>query len=88
MEKHNHKEVDVRLATIEGHIKGIRQMITEDKSCEEILMQLKAVKNSVDKLTKLVLLNHASTCVKNAVDNQDIEEYDKFVDILSKYVNG
>lgn len=84
--QHNIVDIDNRLATIEGHIKGIRQMVADGKSCDEILLQLTAIKGSIEKLSKKILIEHANTCVKTAVELQDMEEYDHFVDVLEKYL--
>ncbi len=77
-------DLDKRLATIEGHIKGVRQMVANDKCCEDVLLQLKAIKGSLDSLSKQLLIKHATECVK--VDDQDEQAYSKFIDVLNKYV--
>lgn len=84
--EHNIVDIDNRLATIEGHIKGIRQMVNDGKSCDEILLQLTAIRGSIDKLSKKILIEHANTCVKTAIELQDMEEYDHFVQVLEKYI--
>jgi DNA-binding FrmR family transcriptional regulator len=84
--QHNKTDIDNRLATIEGHIRGVRQMVAEGKNCDEVLLQLAAIKGSIEKLSKLILLEHANTCIKRAVQEQDLEGYMHFVDVLSKYL--
>lgn len=42
-------EVLNRLKTIKGHITGIERMIDEGKTCEEVLLQIAAVKSSIEK---------------------------------------
>ncbi|MDD3831314.1 MAG: metal-sensitive transcriptional regulator [Clostridia bacterium] len=83
----NITDIDTRLATLEGHIKAIRQMVDSDKSCDDILLQLTAVKGGIDQLSKLILISHASTCVKSAIQNNDLVEYEHFVEVLKKYIN-
>ena len=48
------KEADNRLATIEGHIKGVRQMIADGKDCPDILVQLSAIEASIKSLSKTI----------------------------------
>ncbi|MEG2014665.1 MAG: metal-sensitive transcriptional regulator [Clostridia bacterium] len=79
-------DIDNRLATIEGHIKGVRQMVSEGKSCDAILLQLTAIKGSIEKLSKLVIIEHAKHCVKKSIEEQNMAEYDEFVEVLSKYL--
>ena len=88
-EKHNHtqlKDIDNRLATIEGHIKGIRQMIADGKSCEEILLQLHAINASLKKVSKKILNDHLNNCVKESIENGESETLKSFADILEKYI--
>lgn len=84
--QHNSKEIDNRLATMEGHLRGIRQMVTDGKSCDEVLLQLTALKGSIDNLSKKLLIEHAKICVRYAIENDDLSEYDEFITILSKYI--
>lgn len=79
-------DIDNRLATIEGHIKGVRQMVADGKSCDSILLQLKAVKGALDSLSKQLLIKHATECVQEAVNNHDEKEYSDFLEVLSKYI--
>ena len=88
-EKHNHtqlKDIDNRLATLEGHIKGIRQMIADQKSCEEILLQLHAINGSLKKGSKKILNDHLNNCVKESIENGESETLKNFADILEKYI--
>lgn len=63
-----------RLRTIKGHINGIEKMIEEEKSCEEILLQITAVKSSVEKVGYIIIEDHAKDClIGNINDKEDIE---------------
>lgn len=48
MTHHKRPELAKRLARIEGHVKGIRKMIEEDKSYPEIVQQISAVRAALD----------------------------------------
>jgi DNA-binding FrmR family transcriptional regulator len=39
----------VRLARIEGQVRGVRRMIGEDEPCEDIAQQLAAVRRALDR---------------------------------------
>ena len=43
------KEMDVRLARIEGQVHAIRRMIAEDEPCESIAQQLAAARMALDR---------------------------------------
>ena len=61
------KEALNRLATIEGHLKGIRRMIEEDAYCVNILKQTYAVQRAIDKLDDVLLQGHLSACVPEGI---------------------
>lgn len=60
-----------RLNRIEGQIKGIKKMVESDKACEDILVQISAVKSALHKAGQLVLEDHIRHCVLDAVRNGD-----------------
>lgn len=85
MDKDNAKNIDNRLATIEGHIRGVRQMVTDGKDCSDVLLQLSAIESSVQKLSKAILKNHIEHCVKDSVTNGDLTALDRLNEVLDKY---
>lgn len=63
--------VDARLARIEGQVRGIRQMISDKRDCEEILMQLSSVSSAITSAAKTILCNHVEHIVDGASDAAD-----------------
>jgi DNA-binding FrmR family transcriptional regulator len=59
-------ELDTRLASIEGHIKGIRKMVHDDTYCVDVLRQTFAVERALQKFEAELLRGHLSTCVPDA----------------------
>lgn len=57
------RELDARLASIEGHIKGVRKMVQDDVYCVDVLKQTFAVERALQKFEAEVLRSHLSTCV-------------------------
>jgi CsoR family transcriptional regulator, copper-sensing transcriptional repressor len=43
------KTMDARLARIEGQVRAVRRMITEDEPCESIAQQLSAARRALDR---------------------------------------
>ena len=56
-------ELTGRLATIEGHIKGIRKMVEDDTYCVDVLKQTFAVQRALERFEAELLRGHLSTCV-------------------------
>ena len=55
------KKIISRLNRISGQINGIGKMIENDAYCNDVLIQLAAVKNSVKSLSTCILENHLCT---------------------------
>jgi DNA-binding FrmR family transcriptional regulator len=43
------RAIDLRLARIEGQIRGIRRMVDADEECESIALQLAAARKALDR---------------------------------------
>ncbi len=69
------KEIVDRLSRIEGHVRGLRRMVEEDKSCPDVLIQAAAVRAAIDKVARIILEDHIETCMKEAVKAEKTDEY-------------
>ncbi len=61
------EELQNRLSRIEGHVRGVKRMLAEHASCEDLLIQLAAVRSALNQATARLLENHMETCVANCV---------------------
>ena len=73
MEEHKHhhtnsKNVISRLSKMEGHIRGIKKMVEEDKTCEDVLIQISAVQAALRNLSVIILQDHLDHCIVDAID--------------------
>jgi CsoR family transcriptional regulator, copper-sensing transcriptional repressor len=67
------KRVVNRLARIEGHIRGIKTMVQDNRPCPEVLIQIAAVRGGLDRVARIILDEHLSECITRAVDEGNIE---------------
>ncbi len=87
---HTHKEtknVLNRIARIIGHMNSVKGMIEDGRDCSEVLIQLSAVDASIKSLSRVILKDHISTCIVDAVQNNDdkaIEELNRAIDKFMK----
>ena len=51
-----------RLRRIEGQIRGLQKMVTDERECESIVTQLAAVRSAIDSVGALVLNNYIRIC--------------------------
>ena len=77
-----------RLKKIQGQISAIDRMIDEDVPCEDILVQINAVKSAVHKVGQIVMEGHIHHCVKDGIEHGDAEktiaEFTKVIQQFSK----
>jgi DNA-binding FrmR family transcriptional regulator len=52
-----------RLRRIEGQIRGIHRMVSEDRMCEEVLTQLMAARSGLDHVALLIMDHHIEHCL-------------------------
>ena len=74
-----------RLNRISGQIKGINKMIENDAYCNDVLIQLSAVKNSVKSLSTHILENHLYTCVPKELENGDYDTIDELISLFKRF---
>lgn len=56
-----------RLSRMEGQVRGIKKMLEEHQSCDEILVQLAAIKSAVNGAARQLLEGHMETCVLDSI---------------------
>jgi DNA-binding FrmR family transcriptional regulator len=81
------KEVlNTRLNRIEGQLRGLRKMIDEDKDCENILIQLTAIRGGIESIGSLVLKNYMTLCMSKKLGSEmdNVEAMSKAVSIWMK----
>ena len=68
------KSVGKRLKRIEGQVRGVVQMIDDDRYCIDVLTQTAAVRAALQKVEEEILRDHVSHCVAGAFTEGDIKE--------------
>ena len=67
------KQIVNRLSRIEGHVRGIKTMVQDDRACPDVLVQIAAVRGALDRVARLILDEHLSACISRAIAEGDIE---------------
>lgn len=78
------KKLNKRLKTIEGQIRGVQNMIDEDKYCNDILIQLLAINKSIKSVSNEIFKNHLSTCVVRDIKNDDSKIIDEVMKLIER----
>lgn len=67
-----------RLNRIEGHVRGIGRMLDEKENCDDIVVQLSAIKAALNQVTIKLLEGHMNTCLMECAATGDIEALEHF----------
>jgi len=66
-----------RLKNIEGHVKGIEQMVENDSYCIDVIRQIHAVQAALEKVSSIILDDHLHSCLITAVRGEDPGERER-----------
>src|SRR3970040_707667 len=60
-----------RLRRIEGQIRGIHRMVSEDRVCEDVLTQLMAARSGLDQVGLLIMDRHGERCLTGGLPDDE-----------------
>ena len=75
-----------RLSRIEGQVRGIKQMLLEDKYCVDILTQTSATSSALNSFAKEILESHIRSCVVEGVRQGDDEKVEELIHTIERFV--
>ena len=73
------KEQLNRLRRVEGQMRGVLRMIEEEKSCREVVAQLSAIRNAIDRSAAILVADNLKECLQEA-QNHPEDSADHLVD--------
>ena len=65
------QELVTRLRKIEGQVRGIERMLTDDRYCIDVLTQIAAARTALEKVGLEILDGHVTHCVHDAIASGD-----------------
>ena len=80
------KAVVNRLNRAIGQLEAVRNMVEEGRDCSEVLIQIAAVRSAINNIGKLILKEHISHCVVDAVETGDQQCLDDLEDAINKFI--
>lgn len=69
------KNVINRLKRIEGQIKGVLGMMEQGKDCREVVTQLSAARNAIDRTMGVIVSDNLEKCVRENVEKGEGTEH-------------
>ncbi len=89
-ERHKHRTqaeynaLTNRLSRIEGQIRGIRQMVDDERYCVDILTQVSAVQSALNAFNRELLTSHIKSCVIEDIKSGNDTVVDELCATLQK----
>ena len=80
------KAVLNRKSRIIGHMESVKKMVENDRDCTDVLIQLSAVNSALQGVSRAVLKEHMSTCIVEAVQEDDMEALKELNDAIDKFM--
>src|SRR5580704_13987351 len=79
-----------RLRRIEGQVRGLQRMVSDDRYCADILTQLEAVQEALGAVSRELLRNHLRHCAAQAIRAGTAKQaeamYEEFLSLLSRRI--
>ncbi|MDO5022418.1 MAG: metal-sensing transcriptional repressor [Eubacteriales bacterium] len=73
-----------RLRRLEGQLRGLQNMVENDRYCVDILIQTQAAKKALDSFMRLMLSDHIKTCVAQGIREGNDEVIEELTTTLYK----
>lgn len=87
--QHHHaqtKAIMNRMSRATGHMGAIKKMVEEGRDCSEILIQLSAVRSAINNIGRIILQDHISHCIVDAVESGDQKVLDDLNTAIEKFL--
>lgn len=80
------KKVINRLKRIEGQLKGVLGMMEQGKDCRDIITQLSAARNAIDRTMGVIVSSNLEKCVRENIERGEGTDHlvKEAVDLLIK----
>ena len=78
-----------RLRRIEGQVRGLQKMVSEDRYCADILTQVSSVHEALRAVGRELMRNHLRHCATRAIRSDDAradEMYDELVGLMYRHL--
>ncbi|GAA0427974.1 metal-sensitive transcriptional regulator [Lentibacillus halophilus] len=75
-------DVKNRVKRIEGQVRGLSKMLEENKECRDVVTQMTAVRNALDRTTALIVSQNLEQCIREEKKNGESSE-----DLVNEAVN-
>lgn len=76
------EKVQNRVKRIEGQVRGLLKMMEDEKECKDVVSQMTAVRNAVDRTAALIVSTNLAQCIREEEDSGNSSD-----DLIKEAVN-
>lgn len=80
------KDIINRLKRIEGQVKGIQGMVDKNVCCDDILIQVSAVRSAINKVGGLLIESYANNCLQLDEESKEYESIKKLIKNINTFI--
>jgi DNA-binding FrmR family transcriptional regulator len=77
-------KIQQHLRRIEGQVKGVQRMIDDERACDEVLMQIMAIKAALDRVTQDLVQDNLANCFDKLPPDEIKAKLARTLGILAK----
>ena len=80
------KDIINRLKRIEGQVKGIQGMVEKNVCCDDILIQVSAIRSAINKVGGLLIESYANNCLELDENSKEYENVKKLIKNINTFI--
>jgi len=73
-----------RLNRLEGQVRGVKGMVEKEVYCDDILIQVRAIRSALDSVSKLILENHVRNCLSGRIKAGEPSSVDELIETIGR----
>ena len=78
------KNLIKRLNIVEGQVRGIKQMIEDDRYCGDVLIQMSAINKALESVENSILESHIANCVTYEIQSGNLDIIEEVMDLIKR----
>lgn len=84
--KSEKEQIIDRINRISGQLNGIKQMVEDNRYCDDVLTQITAASSSLKSLGFVILSNHMNTCLKEEIRKGNDQELEEVLKLIGRFI--
>ena len=79
----------IRLRRIEGQVRGLQRLVSEDRYCADIMVQISSVQEALRSVGRTLIRNHLRHCASQAIRHGSTARaeamYDELIHLMDRH---